>query len=400
MEDLFFDGSPETPSIIKETAEPSFTPKLVLVVDDDRLFRGFLSKALEDRYQVFTASSGAEALAICAKKAPSLVLMDIEMPGMSGIEACLRLRQTSNIPVIFVTSHSSLEFHMEAFEAGATDVVCKPISVPILIHKVDLGIRNYDEATRLSETAQSMQSMAMNFLSTVGHSGVLLNFVRTSYQCRSFEDLGHSVAQAAKDLGLQAFGVIRHPDGQVRFRGEESASGLEDEIIGHLSGIGRIFQFRKQLVVNYDRVSIVVTNVPDDDPAKAGNIRDNLTILAETAEGLCDVVTMRQESMGRAEQMQVALIGAVGAVESLRDQHTGTLVDTRLLLQELIDNVQKTFRWLGTTLSQEQTIGETMNESVQRILDLLATRGKYDEQFDSVLAALRGNQGTSEVDLF
>jgi hypothetical protein len=77
------------------------------------------------------------------------------------------------------------------------------------------------------------------------------------------------------------------------------------------------------------------------------------------------------------------------------------LSDTRLLLQELIDNVEKTFSWLGATTEQEKTIANTMDYSVQRILDLISTRGQYDTEFEHVLSAMRGNQQSSgEADFF
>ena len=104
--------------------------------------------------------------------------------------------------------------------------------------------------------------------------------------------------------------------------------------------------------------------------------------------------------MSRAEQLQVALIGAVSAIESLRDRHASTLGDTRILLQGLTDNVEKTFRWLGTSVTQEEAIDQTMNESVEQILHLLSTRGKYDEEFDHVLDALRGSEQAGELELW
>jgi anion-transporting ArsA/GET3 family ATPase len=111
---------------------------------------------------------------------------------------------------------------------------------------------------------------------------------------------------------------------------------------------------------------------------------------------------MRQESMARAEQMQIALIGAVTAVESLQNQHRQMLADTRILLQELIDNVERSFSWMGATTDQENSINNTMNQSVQQILHLLATRGQYESEFSALLGALRGNENNNggDVDLF
>jgi CheY-like chemotaxis protein len=376
--------------------------KRVLVVDDDRFFRMLLESTLSKQFVVSLAASGEEALALCAESLPDLIVMDIEMGGgMDGFKACRKIREISTVPVIFATSHNSLDFQLDAFDAGASDIVGKPVSQPLLLRKAVLAIEMHSEAQRLQEEKQTLQNMAMNFLSTVGENGVLMNFIRSSIQCRSYEELAGKVVEATRELGLQSFGVIRHGDEMVSFRTDGQPSSLEADILGKLSSMGRIFQFKKQLVVNYDHVSIAVTNLPEDSPERVGSIKDYLAILAETAEALCDNVGMRQESTVRAEQLQVALIGAVSAVESLRARHVSMLSDTRLLLQELIDNVEKTFSWLGATTEQEKTIANTMDYSVQRILDLISTRGQYDTEFEHVLSAMRGNQQSSgEADFF
>jgi hypothetical protein len=182
-----------------------------------------------------------------------------------------------------------------------------------------------------------------------------------------------------------------------------SPSPLEQSILGQLSGMGRIFQFRSQLVVNYERVSIIVGNMPDEVTAAtaAGRLRDNVAILAETAEALCDNVDMRLTSMRRAEQMQIALGGAVAAVEALRDKQMAMLADTRVLLQELTDSIEKSYSWLDTSQAQEKFISAAMHQSVQRILTLLAAGGDdLDGRLAQVVDALRQSHDGGELELF
>ncbi|MDP2751955.1 MAG: hypothetical protein Q8O31_05035, partial [Rhodocyclaceae bacterium] len=143
-------------------------------------------------------------------------------------------------------------------------------------------------------------------------------------------------------------------------------------------------------------------NMPGEaeEPERAGQLRDDIAILAETTEALCDNVDMRQESMRRAEQLQVALGGAVATIEALRNKYLRTMGDTRLLLQELVENVERRYGALDTNQEQEIAISETMDESVQRILSLLSGEGNFDEQFNHVLDALRGGNEQNEIELF
>lgn len=175
-------------------------------------------------------------------------------------------------------------------------------------------------------------------------------------------------------------------------------------MLENVRGMGRLFQFKRHLVVNYERVSIIVSNMPDEqvEQERAGILRDSLAILAESAEVMAVNVDLRLEGQKRAEQIQVALSEAELAVNVLGDQTRVTLCDTRLLLQEMIEGIERTYAWLDISNSQEAEISATMDESVQRILQRLANGGGFDTQFSQVLKALNAGRGQGQdmVELF
>ncbi|MBH0021060.1 diguanylate cyclase [Pseudoalteromonas sp. SWXJ133] len=109
----------------------------VLVVDDQLLSLIVLKKILSEHFNVITAGSGEEAIEICNVDVPDIVLLDINMGGMSGIETCLKLKnntETQDTPVIFVTSFENEE--EECWEAGAVDFIKKPIKTETLFRRV------------------------------------------------------------------------------------------------------------------------------------------------------------------------------------------------------------------------------------------------------------------------
>lgn len=385
---------------LDQDSSPQEKSGLVLVVDDQRSARALHQAILASEYQVEIAESGNDALQILGEMSPDLIVLDIEMPGLNGYETCRRIRESSAVPIIFVTAHNSLESQLEAFEAGANDIVSKPVSRDVFLKKAALAIQTHLSSLRLQQEKNSLHSMAMSYLSSVGETGTLLNFLRTSVQCRSYGELASRLTEAAQGLEMQCYGVIRTTSGEQYFRSGGEPTGLEKDILRKVSGMGRIFQFKNQIVVNYDHVSIIATNVPLESSEKAGKVRDNLCVLAETTETLTENVEMRQESMARAEQLQVALVGALTAVEHLQGEHRLMLADTRILLEELVENIERSFAWLGTTTDQEININKTMNESVQKILDVLTTRGHFDTEFASLLGALRGKPSASDLQLF
>ncbi len=384
-----------------EVADFSGLTGRVLVVDDNPTVRALHRSLLAGQYDVLTATSGAEALEICREHLPDLVLLDIEMPGIDGTEVCRQLRVWSSVPIIFATSDETLEQHMRAYDAGGNDIIIKPVSREIVLRKVSLAIRQRRAEAELAEQNQSLQRMAMNFLSTMGQSGALLNFMRASVGCRTHADLAKKLLDTTGDLGLQCSIMIRHDDGPTVITPHGDASPIEQSIFEQAVSMGRLFQFRRRLVVNYDRVSIIVANMPDEasEGDEAGRTRDNVAILAETAEALCENVDMRQESMARAEQLQIALGQATRAIEDLQSDHMAAMGGVGLLLQQLEDKVGVSLGWLGATVPQEERVKAGIDAIINEILLLLAASGDFNLQFDKVLNALR-SQGSKDVELF
>jgi signal transduction histidine kinase len=112
----------------------------VLVVDDDALARRSLRAMLErSHYQVEAAEGGAEALALLSSYRPDLVLLDIQMPGMDGLEVCRQIRERPHgelLPVIFLTCDERPDIHAQAFQAKGDDFLRKPVFPAELIVRI------------------------------------------------------------------------------------------------------------------------------------------------------------------------------------------------------------------------------------------------------------------------
>ncbi|MFO1264363.1 MAG: diguanylate cyclase [Rhodoferax sp.] len=117
---------------------PHRKPKL-LVVDDQPINIQVMHQVFGNDYQVFMATSGAQALSLCQSNPPDLVLLDIVMPGMDGFEVCTQLKAneaTRNIPVIFITAHTDPAQETHGLSLGAVDFITKPITPAVVQARV------------------------------------------------------------------------------------------------------------------------------------------------------------------------------------------------------------------------------------------------------------------------
>lgn len=115
-------------------------PLKVLLVDDSSLQLEFQQALLRDQHFVFiTAQDGTEALASAREHQPDIILMDVEMPQMNGIEAARQLRAdpaTAHIPIVMVSAQADIEIMEDAFVCGCSDYVTKPMHKADVVSKI------------------------------------------------------------------------------------------------------------------------------------------------------------------------------------------------------------------------------------------------------------------------
>jgi DNA-binding NtrC family response regulator len=120
-------------------------PEKILLVDDVPANLAVLTSALEpEGYEILAVPNGATALKVAAKAQPGLVLLDIIMPEMDGLETCRRLKQneaTRDIPVIFITARGEMESVVEGFRAGGVDYIVKPFQADEVLSRVKTHLR-------------------------------------------------------------------------------------------------------------------------------------------------------------------------------------------------------------------------------------------------------------------
>ena len=125
--------------------------KLVLVVDDDKEIRRYVVAILREQFKVIEATDGREGIDMARAEKPDLIVSDVMMPTISGIQLTQALRQaaeTADIPIILLTARQEIEARLSGFESGANDYVSKPFAPRELLARVDAHLRIREAATR------------------------------------------------------------------------------------------------------------------------------------------------------------------------------------------------------------------------------------------------------------
>ncbi|HVK14542.1 MAG TPA: HD domain-containing phosphohydrolase [Gemmataceae bacterium] len=189
-------------------------PPRVLVADDDLSIRALLRQVLEmEGYRVELAGNGSEALALAEGRAPDLILLDVDMPGLGGYDVCARLKAapaTRLVPVLILTGGGRPDGRLSAWGVGADDFLTKPFR----IHEVTARCRSLLRVKRLTDELDSAQAVAVAFSRaveakspyTLGHTERV-----TAYALR----LGEKIGIVGTELELLKRGALLHDIGKI-----------------------------------------------------------------------------------------------------------------------------------------------------------------------------------------
>lgn len=127
----------------------------ILVVEDDKAIRNFISATLDiHSYNCLTAENGEQAIILATSHKPDIIILDLGLPDIDGVDIIKKIRTWSNCPIIVVSARSEDKDKIEALDSGADDYLTKPFSVDELLARIRVAIRkmNYDNSKKEEST--------------------------------------------------------------------------------------------------------------------------------------------------------------------------------------------------------------------------------------------------------
>jgi DNA-binding response OmpR family regulator len=177
----------------------------VLVVEDNARTQEAIGLYLRHAgYEVDLAADGAEALALAASRPPDLIVLDVMLPGLNGLDVCRTLRARTDVPIIMVTARTTEEDTLEGLRAGADDYVTKPFSPRELVARVGTVLRRARPAARVLSAGGLEIDMTSR---EVKRDGVPVPMTRTEFRLLEILASAPGRAWTRADLAERAFGA-------------------------------------------------------------------------------------------------------------------------------------------------------------------------------------------------
>ena len=153
----------------------SAAPHVLVIDDEPQILRALRTILTEHKFRVTTASTGEEGLALAAAQPPDVVILDLGLPRMSGLEVCAQLREWTQVPVIVLSAHDTEHDKVRALDKGADDYLTKPFGIDELLARIRVALRHSAQAQGSPEpvvTAGNLRIDLARHLVTRGEAAV------------------------------------------------------------------------------------------------------------------------------------------------------------------------------------------------------------------------------------
>jgi len=180
----------------------------ILIVEDNLEFREFLANQLSVDYTIITAMNGREGLEKTLEQLPDLVISDVMMPEMNGIDLCSQLKKNiriSHIPVILLTARSTDDARLEGYHAGADAYISKPFNMDILLLRIRNLIEQHEQRKDLFKKAIVIQP------ASVTTTDVDEKLIQSALKCveRNLDNTNYTVEHFSSDMNMDRTGLYR-----------------------------------------------------------------------------------------------------------------------------------------------------------------------------------------------
>ena len=160
----------------------------ILVVDDEPKIRMFIRANLQARgYDVYLAQDGIEALEVAARVLPDVIVLDVGMPGMDGIEVRRKIREWADTPIIILSVKEDEKIKVRALDEGADDYITKPFSLEELLARVRVALRHAAGTPVAARIVFTAGDLEVDMTKRVAHlRGELIKLTRTEYELLAY----------------------------------------------------------------------------------------------------------------------------------------------------------------------------------------------------------------------
>ncbi|MBE0369675.1 response regulator [Pseudoalteromonas sp. MMG013] len=330
--------------------------KLVLAIDDDKLVHHIIEEAISHFCKLIHAKNGDEGLRLALKYHPDIILLDVEMPGMSGFEVCEKIKKSkklADIPVMFLSSKADVAERMRGYNSGASDYIVKPFNRDELIARIKVLDAYRQQSRKLTQDIRRAEMTAEIAMTDSGDMGRIMRYVGQSYHAHDLTTLSEYFFEFFVPLQLDVAVAFWYHNSEVFLSGNGALQPIEQELLSKHRDGSRFVDFGRRTIINYPKVSLLIKNMPVDDNAMYGRYKDLLPHILEATNAKIKDMEVSEDALSKVDQIGRVFeelsdqLGGIGGHHSNKVAELGELVkqaqalDAQALTIEQVSELEK-----------------------------------------------------------
>jgi CheY-like chemotaxis protein len=346
----------------------------VFVVDDDPMLLDVMQSILSPECDVTIFASAEECQMALTLEMPDMFLLDVNLPGIDGYALCRWIKaddRLRRIPVTFVSSYDTIDARLAGYDAGGEDFIVKPFEPDEVLRKVGVAQQIVQNQRSLEEQIEASEYLSSLVMAGMDEAGILLQFMSKLIAWDRMQDIGSGLLELMKRYRLDGVVQTRTTQHTATYSAAGVDLPLEVSIINHVRELGRIFEFHNRSVHNFERVTLMIQNLPLDQPEYCGRLRDNLSTAAQNADARLKAIETSEANLRSQAGIQQALEGLSSTLLFLRTAETRDHAESVALISELNEKLIEAFLTLGLTERQEGYLQNLIGDFSGRMSALL-----------------------------
>ena len=363
---------------------------LILCVDDEPVNLAILEELLLDNYDLLTAKSGEDCLQQVNLQKPDLILLDVNMPDLDGLETCARLKadpETAEIPIIFVSALASPAELMAGYEAGGDDYITKPFSEAILQKKIEIVLASQQRKQELRKISDKAVEALMDNLSNTDELGMVVQFLHRCQAAHTLDELAKNVFDCLREFDLDSsLLILDEPENRVWFN-DDIDRPMESQILESLRGQDRVLSFGTRLAVNSDNATLLVRNLPSEED-KIVRVRQNLTILIEGLDSRIRGMQSQKLLDERRDVLARVLDATRTSLGNIDELHKHQKEKAGEVLSVMGSELERSLLKLKLTPLQEAALRKIIESTAAQTESIYEEGLKIGDQFQGIIDEL------------
>ena len=308
---------------------------------------------------------------------------------LSACEALFSIERLQGIPVVLLTSKYTLEDKLKAFDLGCDDFIDATTPGDEVCARVTKAVFHQIAQDQLNQRLMQATETARSAMVDNSDLGANIQFLLQVHQCDNLDQLGQQFFSTIDRYGLSCSLQMRSEMGVKDMEANGMAKDLESQLLMQLKDKGRYVDFGKRTIVNYDRVSLLIRNMPVDDAEKYGAIKDNTFCLVQGINSRIVSLEDRYKLLTEKDSLRKLSVDVKSVISNLKDSYQEVMKSIVYEVENASEAVQNRIPTLALTEENERFLETVTDQMVANTNQTFNEGLKVDELFNRLEGAVQ-----------